>query len=103
MVDEAQAIKNAANETTQQLKRIPARVRIALVAASFGAYAFIFLHPLTQDLFHLDSSNTLMMVTGLVVGGVGAVLVELVWWIRGWVFGEKHRFWKSPELDPREA
>ncbi len=77
--------------------------RIALVAASFGAYAFIFLHPLTQDLFHLDSSNTLMMVTGLAVGGVGAVLVELVWWIRGWVFGEKHRFWKSPELDPREA
>jgi hypothetical protein len=30
VLDEAQAIKNAANETTQQLKRIPARVRIAL-------------------------------------------------------------------------
>jgi hypothetical protein len=30
VLDEAQAIKNSANETTQQLKRIPARVRIAL-------------------------------------------------------------------------
>ena len=30
VLDEAQAIKNSANETTQQLRRIPARVRVAL-------------------------------------------------------------------------
>ncbi len=30
VLDEAQAIKNPANETTQQLRRVPARVRIAL-------------------------------------------------------------------------
>lgn len=73
--------------------------RVALVAASFAAYAVIFLHPATQTLFHLDSSNTPMMLTGLSVGAVGAALVELVWWIRGWFFQEKHRFWKAAPTD----
>lgn len=77
--------------------------RVALVAASFGAYSLIFFNPATQHLFLLDTSDRSMMLVGLVCGLVGAVLIELTWWVRGWVFGEKHRFWRRREVDPREA
>ncbi len=73
--------------------------RVALVAASFGAYALIFLNATTQHLFLLDTSNRPMMAVGLLCGLVGAALVELTWWVRGWVFGERHTFWRTREPD----
>jgi len=69
--------------------------KLGLVAASLVAYTLIFTWPFTQDLFMLDISNTAAMQTGLLLGAVGAVLVELIWWIRGWVFRERHLFWSS--------
>lgn len=72
--------------------------RIALVAAAYAAYVAIFLMPWTAHLFQLDTSNSAMMSTGLVMGLVAAVLVEASWWIRAKVFGAPARLWA-----PRDA
>lgn len=69
--------------------------RILLVVASVSAYLVIFTWPVTQQLFFLDTSNTAVMVVGLVAGSIGAGLIELTWWVRGLVFGEKQQFWKT--------
>jgi len=71
--------------------------RVALVAAAYGSYAVIFLSPGTQRLFLLDTGNTAAMLTGTAVGLVAAALVELTWWARGWVFGERPAFWARAE------
>lgn len=70
--------------------------KVALVAASIGAYALIFTLPMTQRLFLLDASNQPAMELGLTFGLIGAGMVEIIWWVRGFVFGEKRQFWKRP-------
>ncbi len=67
--------------------------RVALVVAAYAAYAAIFASPLARGLFMLDPSNASMMSTGLIVGAIAAALVELTWWARGWIFGERTPFW----------
>ena len=68
--------------------------KVALVAVSLAAYVLIFTTPLTQRLFLLDSSNTDLMTTGLIVGAIGAVAIEALWWARAYVFGEPRVFWR---------
>ena len=72
--------------------------KIALIVASAGAYVAIFLLPLTQQIFLLDTSNTPLMRQALLVGLVGAVLVELSWTIQRRRRGEARLYWR-----PREA
>ncbi len=67
--------------------------KIGLLAGSAAAYALIFLLPVTQRLFLLDASDASMMRTGLLVGLVGAVLVEAVWWVRTARSGQPRRWW----------
>ncbi|MGB6247156.1 HAD-IC family P-type ATPase [Gordonia sp. (in: high G+C Gram-positive bacteria)] len=51
--------------------------KIVLLAVSAGMYVLIFLLPLSQRLFHLDSSNGAMMSVAAVCAIVGIVAVEI--------------------------
>ena len=51
--------------------------KVILLAVSVGAYVLIFTVPLTQRLFHLDSSNLKMMGIAAICALVGCVAVEL--------------------------
>ncbi len=73
--------------------------KVALVLVSGLAYLLIFSWPLTQTLFLLDVSNTEAMTLGLSVGLIGAALIELTWWLRGWFFREPLRVWRRNDPD----
>ena len=66
----------------------------SLIGVSVAAYLLIFTWPFTQQAFHLDSSNADLMRTGLLIGLVGAVLIEALWWVKSFVFGEPRRLWR---------
>ncbi len=73
--------------------------KVALVLVSGLAYLLIFSWPFTQSLFLLDVGNADALRTGLVAGLIGAVLIELTWWLRGRFFGEPLRLWYRREPD----
>ena len=52
--------------------------KILLLAVSAGSYVLIFLLPLTQHWFKLDSSNLWMMSVGAIAAAIGMVGVEIV-------------------------
>ncbi len=68
--------------------------RVALVAASGLAYVVIFALPLAQRTFLLDPSNLALTSMGLMIGGIGAVLVEIAWWVEGKLSGEPRKLWR---------
>ncbi|ART72132.1 magnesium-transporting ATPase [Mycobacterium dioxanotrophicus] len=68
--------------------------RIALVAVSGLAYVVIFSLPLAQRLFMLDPSNLGVTSVALGIGLIGALLIELLWWVQGAVLGERRRLWR---------
>ncbi|GFG55825.1 magnesium-transporting ATPase [Mycolicibacterium agri] len=68
--------------------------RVALVAVSGLAYVVIFSIPLAQKLFMLDPSNLEVTAIALVIGVIGAALIEVAWWVQGSVLGERRRLWK---------
>ena len=68
--------------------------RVALVAVSVVAYLLIFAMPWTQHLFLLDPSNLALTTTALGIGLMGAVLIEVLWWVQGAVLGERRRLWR---------
>lgn len=68
--------------------------RVALVAGSGLAYVLIFCLPLAQRLFMLDPSNLKVTGIALGIGLVGALLIEVSWWVQGIVLGEKRRLWR---------
>lgn len=68
--------------------------RVALVAVSVVAYLLIFAMPWTQHLFLLDPSNLALTTTALGIGLIGAVLIEVLWWVQGAVLGERRRLWR---------
>jgi cation-transporting ATPase E len=45
----------------------------------------MFALPLTRTLFELDPGNAGNTWTALACAGVGIVLVELAWWVDGWL------------------
>ena len=71
--------------------------RVALVAASGLAYVVIFSIPLARELFMLDTSNVVTASRALGVGLLGAVAVEVIWWVQGRVLGERRRLWRQRE------
>ncbi|MDK8353381.1 HAD-IC family P-type ATPase [Actinotignum sanguinis] len=71
--------------------------KILLVLLPLVGYGVIFLWPLTQRVFMLDSSNSGAMALGTLVGAVGAALIEALWWFLGLRFGEPARLWQSAE------
>ena len=70
--------------------------RVALVAVSGLAYVVIFSIPLAREQFMLDPSNVALTTTALVIGLIGGLLIELIWWIQGRMLGEPRRWWRSP-------
>lgn len=68
--------------------------RVALVAMSGLAYVVIFALPLAQRTFLLDPSNLALTSMGLMIGAVGAVLVEIAWWVEGKLSGEPRKLWR---------
>jgi cation-transporting ATPase E len=68
--------------------------RVALVGVSALAYVVIFSIPLAQKTFMLDSSNLEVTSIALVIGILGATLIEVSWWVQGAVIGERRRVWK---------
>ena len=68
--------------------------RVALVAMSGLAYVVIFALPLAQRTFLLDPSNLALTSMGLLIGAVGAVLVEIAWWVEGKLSGEPRKLWR---------
>ena len=69
--------------------------RIALVVVSGLAYVVIFSIPLAQKTFMLDTSNTKVTMTALAIGAVGAVAIEVIWWVQGAVLGERRWLWRA--------
>lgn len=53
--------------------------KLLLVALPLAAYGIIFTWDFTQNLFMLDSSNHSMMITAMVIGGIGVAAIELLW------------------------
>ena len=68
--------------------------RVALVAVSGLAYVVIFSIPLAQKMFMLDPSNVGLTTMALGIGIVGAVLIEVLWWVQGSFIGERRRLWR---------
>ena len=68
--------------------------RVALVAVSGLAYVVIFSIPLAQKTFMLDPSNLEVTSIALVIGIVGAAVIEVSWWVQGAVIGEPRRLWR---------
>ncbi|MDY6997463.1 MAG: cation-translocating P-type ATPase [Actinomycetota bacterium] len=71
--------------------------RVALVAVSGLAYVVIFSLPVARELFMLDPSNLAVTSMALGVGLLGAIAVEVIWWVQGSLLGERRRFWRVPE------
>ncbi|WP_198291071.1 cation-translocating P-type ATPase [Mycobacterium sp. 155] len=68
--------------------------RVALVVVSGLAYVVIFSLPLAQRLFMLDPSNLAVTSVALGIGLIGAVIIEVLWWVQGAVLGERRRLWR---------
>ena len=68
--------------------------RVALVSVSGLAYVVIFSIPLAQKAFMLDPSNLVVTSMALVIGVVGAAVIEASWWVQGAIIGERRRLWK---------
>ncbi|SPM32270.1 Magnesium-transporting ATPase (P-type) [Mycobacterium rhizamassiliense] len=69
--------------------------RLALVALSGAAYVAIFSIPWTQHEFGLDPSNVELTAAALVIGLLGAGIVEAVWWTQSSPSGGRPRLWRS--------
>ncbi|MCV7280689.1 cation-translocating P-type ATPase [Mycolicibacterium flavescens] len=69
--------------------------RVALVVVSGLAYVVIFSIPWAHELFILDISNVKTTSIALGIGVVGALAIEVIWWVLGAVSGEPRRLWRS--------
>ncbi|HEX5090528.1 MAG TPA: HAD-IC family P-type ATPase [Nocardioides sp.] len=65
--------------------------KVVLIWVMSVLSALMFLLPITQSVFLLDPGNARYVVIALVCAGAGVVLVELVWWVDGWLTGEPRR------------
>jgi cation-transporting ATPase E len=68
--------------------------KIVLLAVSLAMYALIFTLPLARRLFLLDTSHPQVMLTGVVVGLIAAVLLEVTWWVTGRVHHVPRKVWQ---------
>jgi cation-transporting ATPase E len=69
--------------------------RVALVVASGLSYVVIFSIPWAREKFMLDPSNVQLTALALVIGLIGAALIEAIWWIQGRTLGERRTLWRA--------
>ncbi|AWE41596.1 HAD-IC family P-type ATPase [Actinobaculum sp. 313] len=77
--------------------------KMLLILLPLLGYGIIFTANFTQRIFILDSSNTHMMLTGMVIGLIGAALIEGLWWMLGAITGERKPLWKPRAEREAEA
>lgn len=65
--------------------------RVALVLLGYAFYTGVFMWPVSARLLELDLSNPSALHTGVGAGLVGAVTVELVWWVAAHLRGDRPR------------
>ncbi|WP_020671380.1 HAD-IC family P-type ATPase [Amycolatopsis nigrescens] len=63
--------------------------KIGLIAGMVVLSAAAFLIPFTREVLQLDPSDMRFTGIAFACGAVGIVLVELAWWVSGWLRGEK--------------
>ncbi|WP_216382523.1 HAD-IC family P-type ATPase [Arcanobacterium phocae] len=72
--------------------------KIGLIVLPLVGYALIFSWSFTQDIFMLDSSNSVAMWWAVVIGLIAAGVVELLWWIVKHLLGEPVVLWRNDPL-----
>lgn len=65
--------------------------KVALICVMVAGSVLTFVLPLTQQIFQLDPGNHGYTLVGLVCAAVGIALVELGWWVDGWLHGTRRR------------
>jgi len=68
--------------------------RVLLVVVAGLAYVVIFSLPAAREAFMIDPSNVAMTSAALTIGLVGAGAIEVLWWVKGKVLGERLRLWR---------
>lgn len=71
--------------------------RLGLVVFGYLFYATMFVWPFTQRLLTLDISNLWMMEIGILLGLIGAGVVETIFWVGARIRGETPRVWRKPK------
>ncbi|GJF16708.1 magnesium-transporting ATPase [Mycolicibacterium cyprinidarum] len=71
--------------------------RVVMVAMCGLAYVIIFSIPWARELFMLDTSNLATTSVALGIGLLGAVAVEVIWWVQGAALGDRRRLWRQRE------
>lgn len=74
--------------------------KVALIVLPLAGYGLIFTLPFTQRMFQLDSSNALFMLVGAVLGLLGALLIEMLWWAVQ-LYGQRRGTGAKPLWKPR--
>jgi cation-transporting ATPase E len=69
--------------------------RVALVVVSGLAYVVIFSIPLARTAFMLDPSNVKTTSIALIIGLIGALAIEVIWWVQGRILSERRQLWKQ--------
>jgi cation-transporting ATPase E len=67
--------------------------KLAMIVCCMAASLTVYLLPLGQQFFSLDISNTPMMTSGFLMGGLAVLLIESLWWIVGLLSKEPRKFW----------
>lgn len=75
--------------------------RVLLVIFGYAFYTVMLAWPVSQRLLELDSTNQEFMMIGITAGLIGAVLIEIVWWVTAAIRRERPRVWSQPR--PRKA
>ncbi|WP_073479356.1 cation-translocating P-type ATPase [Streptoalloteichus hindustanus] len=65
--------------------------KIALVGTMGAAFLLALLTPVGQRFFELDPTHTGHVLTALACAAVAIALLELGWWVDGWLRGERRR------------
>ncbi|MDO5067985.1 MAG: HAD-IC family P-type ATPase [Propionibacteriaceae bacterium] len=71
--------------------------RLGLVIFAYVFYTAMFLLPFAQEQLQLDLSNPGTIAVGLIAGLIGAMLVEIAWWLTAGLRGEQARLWRVAE------
>lgn len=65
--------------------------KAALLLSMAAGFAFAVLIPFGQRFFDIDPNHSPTLLLSFVVAGVGMLLIELSWWMDGWLRQEKER------------
>ncbi|MBP2474381.1 cation-transporting ATPase E [Crossiella equi] len=65
--------------------------KVVLLLVMAAGFAFAILIPFGQRFFDLDPEHVPTLLMSFLVAGIGMLLIELAWWLDGWLRQEKER------------